>query len=71
MKTRPESRQHPIRWTGAVEIEAAVDMSRPTACLIRSVRLNEQMRADGDAIAHLWQREMVLKISRYASPPVH
>lgn len=54
-----------------MEIEAAVDMSRPTACLIRSVRLNEQMRADGDAIAHLWQREMVLKISRYASPPVH
>ena len=69
MKTAAESRQHPIKWSGTVEIEAAVDKSRPRSCLIRSVRLNEQMCANGEAVCHRRQHEMVLKISRYALLP--
>lgn len=32
-----------------VEVEAAVDIARPLACLIRSVRLNEQVRVIDDS----------------------
>src|SRR6266700_7944763 len=44
MKTVAESPQHLNKWTTVVEVEAAVDESRPLACLIRSVRLNERVR---------------------------
>src|ERR1035438_10262014 len=41
---RLESRLHPIKWTRLVKVEAALGMSRPWPCLIRSVRLDEQVR---------------------------
>ena len=45
MKNGVESRQHPIRWNGMVEVEAAVDVSRPAACLIRNALLNQRVRS--------------------------
>jgi transposase len=57
-----ESRRHPMNWTGAVEVEAAVSKSRSWPCLIRSVRLNEQVRVADPGWRGLRQREMVLKI---------
>ena len=39
-----ESLMHLNKWTRVVEVDGAVDKSRPPTCLIRSVRLNEQVR---------------------------
>jgi hypothetical protein len=66
MKTFAESPAHLSKWTGLVEVEAAVDKSRPSGCLIRSVRLNERVRVADAGYGRGGSAKWCLILSRYA-----
>jgi len=68
MKTAGESPVHLNKWTGVVEVEAAVDELRPLGCLIRSVRLNERVRVADAGCGVGGSAKWCLLLSRYAPP---